>query len=123
MVMSNGQRVAVTNFATLDDLLAQSWGQATTFGGVTDGRKTVAAAGTAERMSANFSCKSVVLTAETDNAGTVVVGGASVVAALSTRRGTPLTAGQSLTLPVNNLNLVWLDVTTSGDGVTYTCLL
>jgi len=87
--------------------------------GIGDGRKTVAAAGTAERLAGLTTCKKVVITAELDNAGTVVVGGSTVVAALATRRGTPLTPGDSVAIETNNLNNIWLDATSNGDGVTY----
>lgn len=89
-----------------------------------DGRKVVAAAGTAEKLAASTAIRSVTITAETDNTGIVVVGDDTVVAALATRRGTPLNAGDSMTLEaardaVDDLNQVWLDATVSGDGVTY----
>lgn len=91
-----------------------------------DGRKTVAAAATSERLvAAGRAVYSVTLTAETDNTGSIVVGASTVVAALAMRRGIPLNAGESLTLikaddgPDLDLSLIYLDVTVSGDGVTY----
>lgn len=88
--------------------------------GITDGRKVVAVAGTRETLAASTACKKVDITAETDNTGIVVVGGTSVVASLATRRGTPLNAGDTYSLEIDNLIDVNLDVTVSGDGVTYT---
>lgn len=90
--------------------------------GIGDGRKTVTTAGTRETLAASTACKKVIITAETDNTGLVVVGGTGVVAALATRRGTPLYAGDTVVLEVDDLNDVNLDVTVSGDGVTYTYL-
>ena len=87
-----------------------------------DGRKTVTAAGTREALAASTPAKLVIITAETDNTGLVVVGGSTVVAALATRQGTPLNAGDSITLEIDNLADVYLDVTVSDDGVTYTYL-
>ena len=84
-----------------------------------DGRKVVAAAATAEVLAASTAVRQVVITAETDNTGYVVVGASTVVASLATRRGTPLAAGDTIVLNVTNLALVYLDVTVSGDGVTY----
>jgi hypothetical protein len=92
----------------------------TTPGSVGDGRKTVTTGGTAEALASSTSIKSVVITAETDNTGVIVVGGSTVVAALGTRRGTPLSAGESLSLEIDNLADVYLDTTVNGDGVTYT---
>lgn len=90
--------------------------------GISDDRKVVATAGTREALAASTPAKYVVITAETDNTGVVVVGGTTVVAALATRRGTPLDPGDTLTLEVDNLNDVNLDSTVSGDGVTFTYL-
>ncbi len=91
-----------------------------------NGRKVVAVAGTPEPLSATSIAVSVVtVTAETDNTGIVVAGGATgLVAALATRTATPLAAGDTCEFTakdgVDELGDVWLDVTVSGDGVTYT---
>lgn len=84
------------------------------------GRKVVATAGTREALASSTTCKWVLITAETDNTGLVVVGGSSVVAALATRQGNPLYAGDTVVIPVDNLADLQLDSTVSGDGVTYT---
>ena len=83
------------------------------------GRKVVAASATAERLATATKCTSVTLTAETDNTGIVAVGSSAVVAALATRTGIPLSAGDSVTIPVVDLSDIWLDTTVSGDGVTF----
>ena len=89
-------------------------------GRMSSGRKTVTTAGTAERITSSaFSIQKIVITAETDNTGVIVVGDANVVASLSTRQGIPLSAGQSITLLLSDLSKVWLDTTVNGDGVTY----
>lgn len=89
--------------------------------GIADGRKVVTTAGTRERLvGASTLAKYVVITAATDNTGVIVVGGATVVAALATRRGSPLNAGDPMTLDADDLINVWLDSTVSGDGVTFT---
>lgn len=92
----------------------------TTDSSVGDGRKVVATAGTAEALATSTSCKSVTITAETDNTGVISVGGSTVVAALATRRGTPLNAGDSMSIGINDLSKIYLDTTVNGDGVTYT---
>ena len=91
--------------------------------GIGDGRKVVATAGTREALAASTTAKMVIITAETDNTNPVVVGGATVVAALATRQGTPLYAGETITLPCDNLADIYLDVLTNGEGVTYVYLL
>lgn len=91
-----------------------------TFPNIRDGRKTVTAAGTAERLvSSNTSCRKVTIMAELDNTGYIVVGDSTVVATPATRRGIPLSAGVSLTLDVEDLYAIYIDAETSGDGVTY----
>ena len=92
-----------------------------TNGTISDGLKLVAAAGTRETLAASTPCREVCITAKMTNTGTVVVGGSTVVAASgATRRGTPLNAGDSVTIPINDLQKVYLDVTVNGEGVTYT---
>lgn len=94
--------------------------QATTgITGIADNRKVVTTAGTRVTLAASTACKQIIITAETDNTGIVVVGGSTVVAALATRQGVPLYAGDSVTLEIDNLADVYLDSTVSGDGVTF----
>ena len=89
--------------------------------GIADGRKVVAAAGTRETLvAASTPAKTVIITAETDNTGVIVVGGSTCVAALATRQGTPLDAGDSIVLEVDDLVDVYIDATVNGDGVTFT---
>lgn len=89
-------------------------------GDITDGRKVVAAAATAEALSAGtLLVNYVIITAETDNTGVIAVGASTVVAAEATRRGIPLNAGDSITLNSVDLSEVYIDATVSGDGVTY----
>lgn len=84
------------------------------------GRKVVTTAGTAVQLSTTSAvCTTIAIQAETDNTGDIAVGDANVVAADGAERGIILTAGDSTTLAVNNLNLVYIDSTVNGDGVTY----
>lgn len=86
---------------------------------ITAGRKVVTTAGTAVNFSGS-SCKEVIITAETDNTGVVVVGGSGVIASLATRLGVPLNAGDSVVIGLSDdLSELWLDSTVSGDGVTF----
>lgn len=93
---------------------------ASIFTAITSGRKIVATAGTRETLvAATTRARRVEITAETDNTGIIVVGGSSVVAALATRVGTPLNAGDTMTIEIDDLQKIYLDTTVSGDGVTY----
>jgi hypothetical protein len=87
--------------------------------GIADDRKVVTTAGTRVTLASSTACEQVVITAETDNTGIVVVGGSTVVAALATRRGIPLYPGDTISLEIDNLADVHLDSTVSGDGVTF----
>ena len=85
-----------------------------------NGRKTVAVAGTRERLVAtNLSCKRVTIMALYNNAGFMVIGGATVVALEATRSGIALPAGASVTLDVQDLYPIYIDAETSNDGVSY----
>ena len=85
-----------------------------------EGRQTVTTAGTAVQLSTtSVGASEVIITAETDNTGIIVVGTSTVVAALATRKGTPLLAGESLVIAIDDLNKISLDPTVSTDGVTY----
>lgn len=85
-----------------------------------DGRKTVTSAGTAEALSATSTeFNELTVCAETDNTGVIAVG-ETPIAALATRQGVPLLAGDcySVTRP-SNLSTVYIDTTVNGDGVTF----
>ncbi len=93
-----------------------------------DGRKTVTTSGTAVQLSSTSTpFTKLTITAETDNTNIVVVGSSTVVAALATRRGTPLAAGDSYTLELKgqeagNLTAIYIDAITDTEGVTYSYL-
>lgn len=87
-----------------------------------DGTKTVTTAATRVKLiEAVTTCKKVVITAKDDNAGTIVVGGETVVALAGvTRQGTPLLASESVIIEIDDVSKVYIDSTTNGEGVTYT---
>ncbi len=90
------------------------------FPNIKDGRKTVASAGTSERLvSSNTPCKLVTITALIANTNEVVIGGSTVVASAGTSQGIPLFAGQSVTLYIEDLYALYIDSVTNGDGVSY----
>ena len=92
-------------------------------GGMLTGRKAVTSAGTAEQIVTSVtSIISVAIQAETDNSAEIAVGDSNVVAADGTERGIILAAGESTTLAIGDLAIVWIDAKTNGDGVTYLCL-
>ena len=88
---------------------------------VVSGRQVVTTAGTAVQLSAQ-ACKSVALTAAAANTGVVVLGDSTVVAAAGTRKGLPLAAGDTAITSVSNMNLLWMDSTVNGEGVSWLVL-
>ena len=89
------------------------------FGAIGTGRTTVTTAGTPVLLNASQACKRVTIGAETDNTGVISVGDSNVDAATAAERGVILFAGSSVTLEVSNLNLLYIDSTVNGDGVSY----
>lgn len=92
---------------------------------LTSGRTAVTTPGTPVRLSADPApnADTVLVTAFTDNSDYVVVGSSNVVAALATRVGYPLAAGQSVVIgdyssPVQPGD-VWIDALVGTEGVTW----
>lgn len=98
---------------------SDSSGNDLTTTGLNTGRKVVTTAGTAVALATSTTCKWVQITAETDNTDLIVVGDSGVIASLSTREGTPLDAGDTLTIPIDNLADVYIDSLVNGEGVTF----
>lgn len=95
------------------------------------GKTTVAEAGEAVKLEddakAAAPAVSVVLEALDTNEGTVVIGDKNVVAAAGThaaptRKGVALAAGERIVLDVSDIDIIWIDATTNGDGVSWTLL-
>lgn len=93
---------------------------------INDFRQVVTTAGTRVALRPSSTpATQVDICAETDNTGLIVVGGAGVIASLSTRRGIPLAPGDVYS--INPQVVGWLDLanlfidsTVNGDGVTVT---
>lgn len=87
-------------------------------GAVGDGIATVTSAGTRVQLSAQ-ACRKVFIQAYESNAGTLVVGGVTVVAAVATRQGFALYPSQGDWFNVNNMNLLYIDSTEAGDKINF----
>jgi|SRR3990167_523826 len=84
------------------------------------GLKTVTTAGTRVQLSTSESAvKGVIIQAIETNEGYIAYGGSDVVAAAATRKGCVLAAGESILLPVHDLNKVYIDSTISGEKISY----
>lgn len=85
-----------------------------------NGRKTVTTAGTDEALVASSTaCSYVIATGLRTNTDIVCLGAAGVDAASSTRTGIPLSAGQSVGIPISDLNKLYIDAVVSGEGVAF----
>jgi hypothetical protein len=80
-----------------------------------NGKTTVATAGTAVQLSSSMAIKSVTLRALSTNTGKVYVGSSTV----SASNGFQLSPQETVSLDLDNLSKVWLDVDTNGEGVTF----
>lgn len=89
------------------------------------GRKAVAVAGTAERLSTtSVAVRAVWVMAATGNTNPVAVGGPDVVGALLARKGLALRATDppqrfGPETGVDELGDLWVDAVTSGEAVTF----
>jgi len=95
--------------------------QITNFGGsgnssFGDGNKTVTTAGTSVQLSSSsVPAKKITIQAKSANTGSIYVGSSTV----SATRGIELLPTGTITLSVNNLNLIYIDASVSGEGITY----
>ena len=80
--------------------------------------QNVAIAGTRVQLP-NLPCREVTIIAKRSNTGTIYVGGSDVSA---TVYGADLLALDSITLKVNNTNLIWIDASVNGEGITYVAI-
>lgn len=88
--------------------------------GIGHGVTTVTTAGTDVALAGSTAAKWVTVQAQTDNTGWIAVGATGVDATEATGDGVLLDAGESFTLPVDNLADVFIDSTVNGEGVRYT---
>jgi hypothetical protein len=75
----------------------------------------VTTAGTKLQL-ANISCREVTVIARKENTGSIYVGGNDVSSILF---GVELEANESFTFSVSNANLIYIDSSVSGEGVSY----
>ena len=85
------------------------------------GQGRLVTSGTGQVQFPSVACEWVIVTAEMDNTGVVVIGGTGLAwVTWASRTGTPLNPGDSVTFTVANLDEIFLRSAVVGDGVTYT---
>lgn len=93
--------------------------------GLADGRKIIAAAGTAERLSsASVAMRSVTIQALLTNTGNIAIGGETVDVTPGSQRGAILIPGAATVIAgssegEDDLQDVWVDAAVTGEGVSY----
>jgi len=80
--------------------------------------QTVTTAGTRVQLP-NYACREVTIIALRTNTGRIYVGGSDVS---STVYGADLGPQDSITLPVSNTNLIYIDASVSGEGISYVAI-
>ena len=88
--------------------------------GGADGIKVVTTAGTDVVLGGDVACKKIDIQAQTDNTGVIAVGFTGVDATVATGTGIILYPGDTYSLEINNLNLIYIDSAEDGEGVRYT---
>jgi hypothetical protein len=78
----------------------------------------VPTAGTRVRMP-DYKCREVTIIALEENTGTIFIGGGDVS---STVYGAKLKARDSITLKVSNTNLIYINSSVSGEGISYVAI-
>jgi hypothetical protein len=81
-------------------------------------RQIVASSGTRVNLP-NYPCREVTLIGLSSNTGSIYIGGTDVSSSVF---GAELYAKDSITLTVNNINLIWIDASVSGEGVSYVAI-
>lgn len=77
--------------------------------------QNVTTAGTRVQLP-NYACREVTIVAKKGNTGSIFVGGSDVS---STVFGAELSAKDSVTLAVSNTDLIYIDASVNGEGISY----
>ena len=81
---------------------------------IVSGKTTVTTAGTRVQLPTNTAV-GIVIKALTSNTGTIYVGSSLVSASI----GFQLLAGDTVSVDISNTNVLWIDSSVSGEGVTW----
>lgn len=80
--------------------------------------QNVTTAGTKVQLPA-LRCEEVTIIAKKSNSGSIFIGGVNVS---STVYGAELEQKESITLSITNTNLIYIDASVSGDGISYVAI-
>jgi hypothetical protein len=110
---SNGNAGAVKQTADGNDYRVPTWEQGSE--SLTGALATVTTAGTAIQLP-SLACRKVLIIALKSNTGSIYLGGSNVS---STVYGAELQARDSIEVEISNTNLVYLNASVNGEGVSY----
>jgi len=80
--------------------------------------QNVTTAGTRVQLP-DYDCREVTIIAKKTNTGSIYIGGSDVS---STVYGVELDANESITIAVGNTNLIYIDASVSGEGISYVAI-
>jgi hypothetical protein len=86
---------------------------------LSNGRVTVSVPGTAVALGTSAACAWVTVTALPTNQGLIHVGASGVLATAGAETGVPLAARESVTVPTQNVDLVFVDAVVAAEGASY----
>lgn len=114
-IMIDGLKV----IAEHNQKIAQKVGVIPISGTITSGRKTSTTIGTAVSITTDRFCRNLKISALPTNTSAVYVGGSNTLATAGSEVGIALSGGGFIEFVISDPSLIYLDVLTSGDGVTY----
>ena len=79
---------------------------------------TVTTAGTRVQLP-NYACREITIIAKEENTGVIYIGGADVASGVY---GVKLKPRDSITLKLSNTNLIYIDASVNGEGVSYVAI-
>lgn len=88
---------------------------------IVDGTVANVTPGTAVQFNAaaSLGCRRVLVTALPGNVGVVAVGASTIKATAGVTRGVPLAPGQSITLSVADVSMLYMDAVNAADAVAW----
>lgn len=116
---SANQSTVISLLTLLNSIVLTSGGSVvvTPPSGIVAGAKVVTTAGTAEQLvGSSTPCKRITMTAEDDNTGKIYYGGSTVDSSL----GDYLFPAQKIEIEIDNVQKIYIDADTNGDGVKFT---
>ena len=124
-VSESGEIKQVKVDDTTQRLLVDAISSETPPSAIAQGRKASTTPGTAVKLITDATtCRKVIITALENNTDIIVIGGSGVLAGTTedggnTRTGTPLQMGQAMSIDIDDVSKIYMDVVVSGNGCSF----